>query len=281
MATKKYSLGTSGVIAVKKRLSAGDIYDMHWHDYIELELILSGRAEHIYNSEAYELCEGNAYIVTHHDLHAFRAVTDITLINIGFDISLLGSSLADALMYGARKKLCCAFPATQTEQMRELCELLIAETASDNMLSDAMIRALIARMVIEIIRRSESVDLQSPSLSQKALEYIHSAFKEDISLQQLSDVLSITPNYLGRIFQRDVGVSFNTYVNQVRLRYVCNLLLFSALPVKDIALMSGYSSVEYFFSVFKKHFGMTPTRYRSTNSKILTHSSVSTNSILI
>ncbi len=277
----KISLSDVGIDAIKRQLCAGSIVDMHWHDYIELEIILTGRAEHIYNSEAYELSTGHAYIVTHHDLHAFRAVTDITLLNIGFDINLLDLELAKVLQYSSGKKLCCCFDNEKTQALKECFDLIINEISNRNDFSEAMIKSLISRIVIEVIRNSQSNEEQTFSPVRKAIEYIHLNFKNELSLQIISDELGVTPNYLGRIFLHDTGVFFNTYLNQVRLRYVCSLLLFSNISVKEIAIMSGYSSVEYFFYVFKKHIGTTPSEYRKRNSKILTESSISTNSILM
>jgi len=48
----------------------------------------------------------------------------------------------------------------------------------------------------------------------------------------------------------------------------------------DPAAASGYSSLEYFFAVFKKHFDLTPGEYRRSKAKALSHPDVNTDSIL-
>ncbi len=279
MANYKYSLPQSGINASKRHIHAGEIYEMHWHDYIELEVILCGKAEHIYNSEAYELSEGDAYIVTHHDLHAFRAISDITLVNIGFDINLLDDTLAHSLLYSTEKRFNCTFDNELSEHIYNLCEMLIFEHTNVCVHSVIMCKLIVSQLIINILRASP-IQKSSPSLSQKVLEYIHLNFKNEMSLGMVADILSVTPNYLGRVFNESTGMSFNEYLNQIRLRYVCNMLLYSSLSVKEIAEMSGYSSVEYLFYTFKKQFSTTPANYRKVNSNMLSKSYVNTNSIL-
>ncbi len=280
MPTQSYSLSKEGVSAEKRLIPAGMIYEMHWHDYIELEVILSGSAEHIYNSEVYQVSEGHAYIVTHHDLHAFRAITDVVLINIRFNMDILDSQITNSLLYASGKTLCCSFSDGDRDRIYKSCNKLILELGEGKELFQMMAKLILSEIVIEIIRRSNGCLGVSPRLSQKALEYIHLNFREELSLSMMAERLEVTPNYLGRVFARENGVSFNVYINKLRLRHVCNMLLFSSFTVKEIAEMSGYLSLEYFFSVFKKYTGVTPSEYRRIYAKKLTESNVSTNSML-
>ncbi len=261
----KYSLDNGGMIAIKRHIPAGEIYRMHWHDYIELEFVLSGEAEHIYNSSIYSLKAHDAYIVTHHDLHAFRAIRDVELINIGFDINLIDKKLSDSLLYSSNQNLCCTLKENQAEYLSACCEHLIEAGQADDKYSLLASKHIISQILIEILRNCTENEPRAHTLSQMAIEYIHSNFKEELSLSILADRLSVTPNYLGRIFLRDIGVSFNTYLNQIRLRYTCNMLVYSQMSVKEIIEMSGYSSVEYFFYIFKKQYGMTPLEFRKAN----------------
>lgn len=68
---------------------------------------------------------------------------------------------------------------------------------------------------------------------------------------------SVTPNYLGMLFSKRMGVSFSDYLNTVRLRVACNLLAQTELSVKEIAFASGYNSFEHFEYTFKKTFLLT------------------------
>ncbi len=269
MQNQKFSMPNSELYVTEKKIPKDEVYSMHWHDYIELELIISGQAEHIYNSDAYKLSVGDAYIVTHRDLHAFRAISDVRLFNIGFDIKVLDEELSRALMLSEGKRLCCSFDDIRTSDMMEICTLMLREQSGGDEYSEQMKRALLSRLIIEILRRSEHGRLMGRPLSKKALEYIHIHFKEELSLSMLAEKMNVTPNYMGRLFREETGESFSSYINSIRIRNACNMLMYSNVPIKEISEMSGYMSNEYFFSVFKKKVGMTPAEYRNNSFRKL------------
>ena len=110
--------------------------------------------------------------------------------------------------------------------------------------------------------------MQTIKLVQKAMAYIHSNFRFDISLEQMAKDLSVSVNYMGAVFKKWVGVSFNEYLNTVRLKNACNMLETTDLSVKEIAFASGYKSVEYFLYRFKNNLKTTPTAYKKDCLKI-------------
>ena len=59
-----------------------------------------------------------------------------------------------------------------------------------------------------------------------------------------------------------MGVGFNYYVNQLRLRYAHELLDESPFNMSEIATRCGYSDAFYFSKVFKKATGISPKDYR-------------------
>ncbi len=264
----------------KNHIPAGSIFEMHRHDYIELEFIISGQAEHIYNSDAFSLDAGHAYIVTQQDRHAFRALSEVWLYNVGFYREALDPELVRALTGGTQRNLCCCFDSQQVQQLGQLFEELLQEHSGEEELKELCAKVLLSRIVIAILRSAKIYASRPASLPQRALEQIHSRFHNELSLSMLAEELGVTPNYLGRIFRMDTGVCFNTYLNRIRLRYACNMLIYSGESVRRIAAMSGYSSLEYFFSLFKKHFGKTPVCYRKDNRPRLAQSGISTSSVL-
>ena len=84
----------------------------------------------------------------------------------------------------------------------------------------------------------------------------------DISLSSLAELVNLTPAYLGKIFTASTGVTFNEYLNKTRMRKACELLLETTLPVSKISESVGILNSSYFFSLFKKTYNITPTKYR-------------------
>ena len=114
-----------------------------------------------------------------------------------------------------------------------------------------------------MIRKSSADKIHvAPLPIQQAIAYMNEHFLEKITLEELAEQLSFSTNYLGQLFKNQIGCTFNEYLNTLRLKYACSLLVASDMPVKEVAYISGYSSVEYFMYVFRKKMGMTPGEYR-------------------
>ncbi len=96
----------------------------------------------------------------------------------------------------------------------------------------------------------------------KAEEYIHTHFKEPITLEALAQHLNLNKSYLCTIFKKATKDSFCNYTNKVRIEESKKLLLHTNESIIDIALSVGFSSASYFNTIFKKLEGKTPLEYR-------------------
>ncbi len=85
---------------------------------------------------------------------------------------------------------------------------------------------------------------------------------EDLNLNYCADKLSVTANYLSTRFSRDMGESFSSYLNNLRIRKAKEYLSDVSLKVYEIASLVGISDVSYFNRLFKETEGMTPLQYR-------------------
>jgi two-component system response regulator YesN len=94
------------------------------------------------------------------------------------------------------------------------------------------------------------------------LEYINSNFYKHISVQGLSEKFFISPNYISRLFSKELGESFTDYLIKIRINYACELLKSSNYTIQQISEKSGFSDYFYFTRVFKKRMGKTPSQMR-------------------
>lgn len=74
--------------------------------------------------------------------------------------------------------------------------------------------------------------------------------------------IGITKIYFGRLFQKEEGISFGTYINQCRIELAKSILERTNLRVSEVADKVGFSNTKYFSVVFKSTTGMTPLDYR-------------------
>ncbi|HJA67187.1 MAG TPA: AraC family transcriptional regulator [Candidatus Mediterraneibacter cottocaccae] len=96
-------------------------------------------------------------------------------------------------------------------------------------------------------------------------KYIEENYRDpNITLERLADEFGGSPNYMGRLFKKDTGLSVAEYINEIRLREVMSELRGTTRPAKEIAEQCGFISSNYFYTYFRKKTGLTPQTYRET-----------------
>ena len=250
-----------GFILHERVIPAGTRYPLHWHEFLEFEIIESGTAEHIYNGKTYVVEPGDAYMMCYYDFHEVTAITDMKLYSIHFGKNMLDAEIGQYLDFN---KFHYHFEEKEAGQIILRMLELKEETKNRRLFSRQIIEHIISEIVIAMIRKSTVTQISAAPLPvQQAIAYLNEHFLEKITLDELACRLSFSPNYLGHLFKTQIGCTFNDYLNTLRLKYACSLLLSSAISVKEIAYISGYSSVEYFMYAFKKKMHMTPGEYRT------------------
>lgn len=103
--------------------------------------------------------------------------------------------------------------------------------------------------------------------AETAKEYIDKNYANpDLSLKMLAGMAGLSTAYFGKIFATQTGYSFSDYLSNTRMKKAEQLLLETKLPINQISEAIGIVNTNYFYSVFKKKYGMTPLAYRRTRS---------------
>ena len=102
----------------------------------------------------------------------------------------------------------------------------------------------------------------SESVLDDILHYITHNYRENLKLESIAPLFGYNSSYLGKIFNKKVGESFNSYIDHVRIDCSKKLLLENSLKVYEIAEQVGYKNVDYFHKKFKKYVGISPAEFR-------------------
>ena len=84
----------------------------------------------------------------------------------------------------------------------------------------------------------------------------------DLSIDTAAEKVILSSAYLGRLFRNIEGASFNDYLNAIRIQKAKELLLNTNIPSSEICKLVGIYNKTYFFTLFKKAFGITPYQFR-------------------
>ncbi|MBX2829422.1 MAG: helix-turn-helix domain-containing protein [Flavobacteriaceae bacterium] len=107
----------------------------------------------------------------------------------------------------------------------------------------------------------------SERIREKLMEFEHQKnfLSPDISLQQLAKSFGTNYNYLSKVVNKEKGMNFSNYINQLRVEHIhyelANNILYRKYTVKAIGQEIGFKSTESFSKAFFKNFGLYPSEY--------------------
>lgn len=110
-----------------------------------------------------------------------------------------------------------------------------------------------------MVKESKLNPLQSPHV-RKCICYINDNIDKKITVSSLSEICSISPDYLSQVFKDEMGENLSTYITKRKLETAKDMLT-KGKSNNEICCYLGFSSVSHFITAFKKHYNMTPTEY--------------------
>ena len=106
------------------------------------------------------------------------------------------------------------------------------------------------------------------TMTEKAKQYIEEHYSQsDLSVEDLCSHLNVSATYFSTMFKKAVGMSFVSYLTQVRLEHAVDLLNNTEDKSYIIAEKVGYTEANYFSYAFKKYYGVSPKNYRIHQGK--------------
>ena len=126
------------------------------------------------------------------------------------------------------------------------------------------ISGLLSLLCDRLLRSSEFVDAPTGehSLLYAVTAYISENFKRDIHLSDLSKRLGYHEKYLSSVLHAETNMNFRTFLASYRVNYAKHLLRReSGTRISDVALQSGFSSINSFNRAFRAVTGVTPSAY--------------------
>lgn len=133
------------------------------------------------------------------------------------------------------------------------------EDYSNNQIESAL---RIVSTLITTILKEQMIKMKNEHLSAAAKDYINSHISEDLSVKILCEKLNVSKNFLYNCFNKDLDCTINRYIIKKRIEKAAELLKSTALPISEIAELSGIPDYSYFCKLFKKETGKTPLTYR-------------------
>ena len=95
-----------------------------------------------------------------------------------------------------------------------------------------------------------------------AVKFVNDNYCHKISVSDVASACFVSAHYLSNIFKKEMDISPQQYIVEVRMRRAEELLRLDTLSITDVALSVGYPDVLAFSKMFRKNFGASPSEYR-------------------
>lgn len=160
-----------------------------------------------------------------------------------------------------------AFAAPLSKRMEHLVDLGLSLQHDPHILKHSL-KHLAAAAFWEFISTQVS---QLPSSQQATLPipiarvqtYIIQHHADDITLRKLSDIASVSPEHLNRLFRKHLDTTPIYYLWQVRVQQGVSNLRHTGLTIEEIAYQCGFKTAAHFSRRIKAHYGQTPSQIRA------------------
>ena len=245
--------------------------EVHWHEFYEISLITEGEGTHVLNGVPSPLRRGSLSLLTPADFHEIlpRAGSEIILHNLIFSENALTEDLYN-LLFRETWDYAVTLTERETQDLEPEFLRIESEMKQHHIGFQLAVRGALERIMIDFLRASHqsgepAEDDGGNNGIRRALIYLNHHFREPVTLQDAAREAHLSPNYFSACFHRATGLTFQSYLQGLRLNFARSLLSASKLPVTDVCHASGFNSLPHFERVFKEKFGASPTSLRRGN----------------
>ncbi|MBO4632576.1 MAG: helix-turn-helix transcriptional regulator, partial [Lentisphaeria bacterium] len=147
---------------------------------------------------------------------------------------------------------------------QELFSVVELSLTRNNQTRSRKMQALAAAFqILTMLSPGQHLENIRGSMADHAKSLIDSGFSDrECNVEKIASLLSVHRGSLSRAFVRTYGLTISHYITRCRVRHAMKLLKETALPIRDIALQSGFNTHEYFSRVFLEQTSFTPAAFR-------------------
>lgn len=246
--------------------------DAHLHDFFELILMLEGQCRILLNGQLITMNESDIIAVNSHTMHELNS-TGCTLLSVQFEQSLFERTLPHPIHPKFDCNSALQGDNASFASLRKLMAQLVKNNADKQTGYELRNWSLVYEIMDVMFNNFRMED--SAAQEMKAHRYadriaritaiIAANYTENFTLSMLADEVHLSVPYLSKFFDQQFGMTFLSYLTQIRLTHAVDLLLHSEKSIEQVSAESGFPNSHAFVQVFKKEFDLLPSAYRRKN----------------
>lgn len=237
----------------------------HWHRAVEIFLVLEGELRFFLQDAGLTLTPLDFVIVNSNEIHSVEAPGPNTAVVVQIPAGCLAGYLEEEDY--------AVFSRQAKADNRELTELVIRMYEAyreKGMAYELKVRSLFLGLLYLLVTRFLGKEEDQGNLRQKRsldrlsgiASYLEENYRKDLTLSGVAGVFGFSPTYLSRMFKQHAGVSYKTYLLDLRTEYGLREMMATGHSLQEVAQNNGFPDSRAFAKAFSKRFGCLPSEYR-------------------
>lgn len=259
---------------------------LHVHNFFEIDYVLSGKCQMIFENERRELKEGEITIIAPDSMHDLTVSDDSTVVSFMLRQDMfentffallsqenpLSSFFRTTLYSGHRSANYILFETDNSRTLNDAVKDIFMESyLSDSFSGPCIISRVLLFFSLLLRGYSGSIQLFDSANGPDAhadfisvLQYLQRHY-QTTDLPALATRFHYNPSYLSRMIRSKTGQTLSELKESLRISRAETLLRQTRLKVEDIAAAVGYENTDHFSRTFKRKYGISPREYRRKN----------------
>jgi len=230
----------------------------HLHKEIELVYIYSGNAVAVLDQKCYSLKTGDLFVAFPNQIHYYlnSSIGEYCVTIISPDI-----------LYDIKNIFTSKLPQScviNSEECPEIKNIFNQINCRKTKYFNTMVCGNLNLLFSEIlpILKPETVKIQNNPAIADILDYCSKNFSNDLDLDSISNELHLSKYYISHLLNKHLGLNFNDYINRLRIKKACELIIMTNKKIADISEEVGFGTIRSFNRAFKSVMNITPGNYR-------------------
>lgn len=243
--------------------------ELLWHREPELVYVTKGSAECIVNGEELTLEEGGFILLNSEDVHLVRPVgeSNCSLLSMIFSLEYIKMfrNSVDGILFDLESDKDVKVKINSL--LGEIAKSFENKSNYNSLLQIAYVNHIYYLILEHCVcykrlPASSGLPKRDFSYAKTAISYINENYTREITLDEISMIVNLSPSYFSKYFKKVTQISYSEYLANLRLEKAIQDMLENNTSVSAAALRNGFANVKSFITQCKKVYKCTPAQYK-------------------
>ena len=264
-----YSKNNPATITIMQLSSGTRKTELQWHREPEIVYVMEGRAECSHNGESQLVEQGDFILFNSEDVHLVRPVgeSSCSLLSMIFSLEYIKMfrNSVDGILFDLESDKDVKVKINSL--LGEIAKSFENKSNYNSLLQIAYVNHIYYLILEHCVcykrlPASSGLPKRDFSYAKTAISYINENYTREITLDEISMIVNLSPSYFSKYFKKVTQISYSEYLANLRLENAINFMLTRNATVSAAAFENGFANVKSFITRCKTVYGCTPAQYK-------------------